>query len=89
MFAGMLTKEGTKPYKKPSNRKYPKIMVISANMPLNILDGSLLIFFESRLNPTQKTTAIEPFITNVAGAYTIYPKKTSASAEPMPAVRNL
>ena len=30
-FAGIFTNDGPKPYKNPSNKKYPKIITISAN----------------------------------------------------------
>ena len=42
-FAGIFTADGTNPYIKPSNTKYPRTITASATTPPTILEGALPI----------------------------------------------
>ena len=83
MFEGILSNDEEKPYKKPSKVKYPKIIKSSELVPLKTLISVPFLFLLTKL----AKIAISPFITNVVGAYTMYPENISARAEPKPAAK--
>ena len=59
----------------------------SAKKPPINREKNLPTRFCITVKQTKTTIAIHPLIINVAGAYTKYPKSTSANADPSPAAR--